>query len=253
MHEQAGKAPPAWYDGFFEAEWLDYLALDRPEQTRQQAKFIIEKLALEPGAAILDLACGRGRFALELARLGFRVTGLDLSPRSLQLAREAAQDAGVEIEFVRRDMRQLDAEEAFDAVINVYTSFGYFEREEDHRRVLDTIARALVPGGRFLIDTINPMALARRFQERDWRQFDDGTILLQQRSYDHLSGRTDATWTFVRTDGSRSELRHSLRTHTAAELVALLELVGLRLHDAWGGFQGAPLGEGPRTILLARK
>ncbi len=253
MHEQAEKAPPAWYDGFFESEWLDYLALGRPEQTRQQVEFIVEKLALKPGAAILDLACGRGRVAVELARLGFCVTGLDLSPRSLELARKAADDARVDMEFVRRDMRRLDAEEAFDAVINVWTSFGYFEREEDHGLVLDAVARALVPGGRFLIDTINPMTLARRFQERDWREFDDGTIMFEQRSYDHLSGRTAATWTFVRTDGSRSELRHVLRAYTAAELGALLERAGLQLEDAWGDFQGAGLGEGPRTILLARK
>ncbi|MCP9490472.1 MAG: class I SAM-dependent methyltransferase [Solirubrobacteraceae bacterium MAG38_C4-C5] len=253
MHEQAGKAPPAWYDGFFESEWLDYLALGRPEQTRQQAEFIVEKLALEPGAAILDLACGRGRVAVELARLGFGVTGLDLSPRSLELPRETAHDAGLDIQFVRRDMRQLDAEEAFDAVINVWTSFGYFEREEDHGLVLDTVARALVPGGRFLIDTINPMAVARRFQERDWREFDDGTIMLEQRSYDHLTGSTGATWTFVRTDGSRTELRHVLRAYTAAELVALLERAGLHVEGAWGGFKDVALGEGPRTILLARK
>lgn len=253
MHEQAPKAPPAWYDGFFESEWLDYLALGRPEQTRQQVQFIIEKLALEPSAAILDLACGRGRVAVELARLGFSVTGLDLSPRSLELAREAAHDAGVSITFVERDMRQLDAEEAFDAVINVWTSFGYFEREEDHSLVLDTVARALVPDGRFLIDTINPMTLARRFQERDWREFDDGTIMVEQRSYDHLTGRTGATWTFVRSDGSRSELRHVLRAHTAAELATLLERAGLHIEDAWGGFNGAALGQGARTILLARK
>ena len=253
MHEQAGKATRAWYDGFFEAEWLDYLALGQPEQTRQQVEFIVDNLALESGSAILDLACGRGRVAVELARRGFAVTGLDLSPRSLELAREVAHDAGVHIELIRRDMRQLQAEEAFDAVINVFTSFGYFEREDDDRLVLDTIARALVPGGRFLIDTINPMALARRFQERDWRQFDDGTVMLQQRSYDHLSGRIGATWTFLRTDGSRSELRHSLRAYTAAELVTMLERAGLHLKDAWGGFQGGVLGEGPRTILLTGK
>jgi cyclopropane fatty-acyl-phospholipid synthase-like methyltransferase len=85
-------ADPNWFDGFFEQEWLDEIALHLPdERTQSQVDFVVERLGLEPGARVLDVACGHGRHSLELARRAFRVTGVDLSPRSLELAREAAQ------------------------------------------------------------------------------------------------------------------------------------------------------------------
>lgn len=246
-------ADPRWYETFFEGEWLDYLALRDPELTRQQGAFIVEKLGLEPGAHILDLACGRGRIAIELARRGFEVTGLDLSRRSLELAASAAAEAGVELSLVHRDMRELDDVAVFAGVVNVFTSFGYFEREEDDRRVLANVARALKPAGRFLLDTLNPIAVAAQFVPEQRHEFEDGTVVVEHRRYDDLRGRHDALWTFTHTDGSRCEFRTSLRTYTAAELVRMLAEAGLEVDEAWGGFDGAPLGQGTRTILLARR
>jgi 2-polyprenyl-3-methyl-5-hydroxy-6-metoxy-1,4-benzoquinol methylase len=94
---------PRWYDGFFEAERLDYV---QPEDdvTWRQADFVVEEPGLIPGNAVLDVACGRGRHSVELARRGLRVTGIDL-PRSLEHARAAADRAGVVLEFRRLDMR----------------------------------------------------------------------------------------------------------------------------------------------------
>jgi 2-polyprenyl-3-methyl-5-hydroxy-6-metoxy-1,4-benzoquinol methylase len=98
---------PRWYDGFFEAERLDYV---QPEDdvTRRQSDFVVEELGLMPGNAVLDVACGRGRHSVELARRGLRFTGIDLSPRSLEHARAAADRAGVVLEFRRLDMREID-------------------------------------------------------------------------------------------------------------------------------------------------
>jgi SAM-dependent methyltransferase len=214
---------------------------------------MLDELSLGPGSRVLDLACGRGRISIGLAQRGLRVTGLDLSPRSLELARSRAEAAGVEVELIHRDMRELDAEEAFDAVVCVFTSFGYFPTQDEDERVLAAVARSLVPGGRFLIELVNTIAIAKEFRERDWQELEDGTLWLEQRRYDQLTGRHEATWTFVGPDGTRSELRHSLRGYTPAELVAMLGRAGLEVDGSWGSWEGDALGEGSRTILRARK
>lgn len=247
-------APADWYDGFFEREWLDVVALATPdERTQQQVDFILERLALEPGASVLDLACGHGRITLELARRGFRVTGLDLSARSLELARAAANGEGLDVEWVHADMRELPAGARFDAVINVFTSFGYYDDDSENERVVHGVARALAPGGAFLIDTFNLLALARRYRERDWEERDGGVLFLQQHRYDVLRGRNNARWTFVHPDGRRSEIAHSVRAYAPHELAALLERAGLAVEGAWGGYDGSELSMDTwRQILLAR-
>jgi SAM-dependent methyltransferase len=250
----AQNIPADWYDGFFEGDWLDQIALHAdPEQTAQQVEFIVEKLALEPDASVLDLACGHGRITLELAKRGYRLTGLDLSPRSLELAREAAAGLGLEIEWVHADMREIPPDRSFDAVINVFTSFGYFEEEKENQRVLDGVERALEPGGRFLIDVVNLLSLVRRYRPRWWED-EHGAVLLQDHKFDFLQGRNQARWTFVRPDGARSELLHSVRTYAPHELVSMLVRAGLELEGSWGGFDGSELSfDGTRLILLAQK
>jgi SAM-dependent methyltransferase len=243
---------PRWYDGFFEAEWLDYVQPDA-ELTLRQVDLLVEALGLAAGDSLLDVACGRGRHSIELARRGFRVTGVDLSPRSLELARTAAGEAGVGVELRRLDMRELDYDGVFDAVVNLFSAFGYFSKDVDNERVVQRVATALRPGGRFIIDTINPIGLARVFRERDWHELDDGSVLLEQRRYDQLSGRIRGTWTVVGGDGSRSVLEHSVRAYTPAELSTLLERAGLDVERAWGSWDRSELGDGTRTILLARK
>ena len=212
-----------WYDGFFEGDWLDLLARERDgERTVAEVDFLVEKLGLEPGARVLDLACGHGRHSLELARRGFRVTGVALSPRSLELAREAAAAEGLDVELVESDMRDLSFDAAFDAAINLFTAFGYFESDDEDRGVLERVARALRTGGAFVIDTLNALGLARRYQPRLWEEAPGGVLMLDEHDWDLFEGRNRAVWTFLRPDGSRSELRHVVRTYTPWELVALL-------------------------------
>jgi SAM-dependent methyltransferase len=247
-------APGDWYDGFFEGDWLEQVALYAdPERTQEQIEFIVEQLALERGARVLDLACGHGRITLALARRGYRMTGLDLSPRSLQLARDAAARQGLAVDWVQADMREIPAGAGFDAIISFFTSFGYFQEEHENQRVLDGVARALGPGGRFLIDVVNLLGLTRRYRERAWEER-DGVVWLQEHEYDILAGRNRAVWTFVRPDGTRSELVHSLRTYAPHELAAMLGRAGLEVKGAWGGFDGSELSfDSWRLILLARK
>jgi 2-polyprenyl-3-methyl-5-hydroxy-6-metoxy-1,4-benzoquinol methylase len=243
---------PNWFDGFFEHEWLDEIALHLPDEgTQGQVDFVVERLELEPGARVLDVACGHGRHSLELARRGFRVTGVDLGPRSLELAREAAKRESLEVAFVHRDARELDFDAEFDAAINLFTSvIGYFEDEADTQEVLNRVARALVPGGSFLLDTVNAFALGRRYQEAMWNELESGGVMLHRGSFDLLKGRNDVVWTFLREDGSRSELRHSLRVYTPHELARMLETAGLTVVGSWGGFDGVELAFDTWRLIL---
>jgi SAM-dependent methyltransferase len=245
---------PRWYDGFFEGEWLDFLAGERDaERTAAEVDFVVDKLSLEPGTRVLDLACGHGRHSLELARRGYRVTGVDLSSRSLELAREAAASEGLDVDLVQSDMREIDYDAEFDGAINLFTAFGYFESDDEDRDVVRRIVRALRPGGGFLIDTLNALGLARRYQQRRWEQAAEGVVMLDDSEWDLLAGRTRASWTFIRPDGTRSELRHIVRTYAPWELAALLASAGLTVEEAWGDFEGAPLTyESWRLILVAR-
>jgi 2-polyprenyl-3-methyl-5-hydroxy-6-metoxy-1,4-benzoquinol methylase len=243
---------PNWFDGFFEHEWLDEIAVHLPEEgTRGQVDFVVEQLGLEPGARVLDVACGHGRHSLELARRGFRVTGVDLSSRSLELARETAAGEGLAVDFVQRDARELGFAAEFDAAINLFTSvIGYFEDDAESQDVLNGVARALVPGGSFLIDTINAYALSRRFEETMWNDLESGGVMLHRGSFDLLRGRNEVVWTFIREDGSRSELRHSLRVYTPHELARMLETAGLSVAGSWGGFDGTDLGFDTWRLIL---
>lgn len=247
---------PRWYDGYFEGEYLDLIALRiDPERTQREAEFIVKALALEPGARVLDLACGHGRISVELARQGLRLTGVDLSPRSLELARRHAADAEVEIEFAEADMREIAFTNEFDAVINVFTAFGYFEEEKENQRVLEAVELALVPSGSFLIDHLNGVALWARYRPDMWEEIEGtGTLFLQEHSYDILRGRNAARWLFIHPDGKRVEIAHSVRIYAPHELIRMIEAAGLAVEETWGNFDGDELTrETPRQIIRARK
>jgi len=245
---------PRWYDGFFEGEWLDLVAPTQDERAGDQVDLIVERLGLAPGARVLDVPCGWGRHTLELARRGFRVTGVDLSPASLERARVAAGGEGLEVELVELDMRELPWEAEFEAVLNLWSSFGYFETDAENERALAAMARALVPGGALLLDTINPPGLFRAFRAQTWQEVSGGALMLEERRYVLETGRIETTWTFVRPDGERSELRFSLRQYTVAELAAMFTRVGLVLEATLGGWDGSELTlDSFRALLVGRR
>src|SRR4029077_14769476 len=138
---------------------------------------------------VLDLACGTGRIAVPLAARGFDVAGIDISQRALEVARAAAP----ELDWRHGDMRELPwDDESFDGVINLWSAFGYFETQAEHERVLAEVARVLRPGGVFVIDAVNQVALVRGIQHQAWDELDDGTLWLERRTHDLTTGRSQA-------------------------------------------------------------
>jgi SAM-dependent methyltransferase len=247
-------AEPDWFEGFFDEDYLRF-AVDRypAEATAAEVDFLISALDLKPGTRVLDLACGHGRHSVELARHGCAVTGVDLSEPSLALAAARAAEAGVDVRLERADMRRIEFDAEFDVVINMFTAFGYFVDDAENRLVIERVAAALAPGGAFLLETINPVAVFPRFEARGWHQLSDGTVMLEERFYDTERGRFETCWTFTSGAGRR-EHRFSHRAYTAPELIAIATAAGLEVERLWGGLDGSDLEMGSRRIvMLARR
>ena len=145
-------------------------------EAAEQVPAIRERLALDQGT-VLDLGCGPGRHALPLARAGLDVTAVDTSEHLLASLEERAAVEGLKIEAIRADMRTFERAEAFDAVLLMWTSFGYFDAEADHGEVLDRIRASLKPGGRLLLDLVGLETLCRDLQPVHCTEYDDGRLL----------------------------------------------------------------------------
>lgn len=248
---------PRWYESSFGDEWLQIAPARDPdgEETRAQVDFVLQRLELEPGARILDVACGHGRHALELARRGYRVTGTDLSEPSLELARESAREAGVEVDYTQANMLELPWRDEFDGALNLFSSFAYFPEEAEDEQAARSIAATLKPGGRFVLDVFNPIVLVSdRFDQRGWEELPDGRFVLEERAYDAVAGRSSSTFRVVRPDGTQGEFSISLRAYTHPELAALLRRAGFEPVSVHGGWEGEAFTRDTwRMILTARR
>ncbi|GAG14209.1 unnamed protein product, partial [marine sediment metagenome] len=130
-----------WFESFFvEGEYAEVLRRIPPEQTAKEVEFIVEALALPAESRILDLCCGVGRHTVPLASRGYRMVGLDLDEAALALARQRAQDSGVDVELVQAEMREIPFRDELDGVINIFSSLGYYDTDEEDTEVLAAVS-----------------------------------------------------------------------------------------------------------------
>ena len=245
-----------WYVDFFIQDYaLLYAHLLTPERTAKEVEFLQRTLALQPGSRVLDLCCGWGRHSIALAALGYQVAGLDLSPTHIQMARDEAQKQGVEVQFIRSDMREVPFQEYFHAAINIFTAFGYLESDEEDQKVLQAVSMALKPGGQFFMDTINREWLVRNFQSQGWETTTpQGHLLLAERKLDLFTSRIHVRNIIIDPAGSRKETGHVLRLYTLTEMAGMLRRAGLYVAETFGSFDGEEYSiDSRRMIILARK
>jgi SAM-dependent methyltransferase len=177
------------FEGVFNEDYLYfYEKILTPERTEEDVETIVEVLDLPPGAQILDCPCGHGRIANALAARGFRVTGLDSSEFFLERARADASARGVEVEYVQGDMRDIPWRDRFDALVNWFTSFGYFS-DDQNKEVLAQFHDALKPGGKFVLETLNITRLLLNFQPQHFIER-DGDLMADEIQLDVENSRT---------------------------------------------------------------
>jgi SAM-dependent methyltransferase len=244
-----------WYRRIFNEDYLArYAPLLPPERTQREVDGIVRLLALPPGSSVLDLCCGHGRHSIPLALHGYRITGQDLSEPFLARARADAASSGAAVRWVHGDMREIPFDSEFDAVINIFTAFGYLESDTEDQRVLQQVHRALKPGGRFLMEIIHRDNLLKRFSFNGWQRFSDGLLVLEERRFDLLTGRQDVDGLMLYPDGTRAAFAHSLRLYSLSELARMLREAGMEVESAFGGLDGDDLTlESRRMAVLARK
>ena len=243
-----------WYTQFYGRDYLDALGPGLTNTVRE-AEFVVSTLALKPGDRVLDLACGQARHAVLLGKQGIDVTGQDQSSEYLQDARAAAEREGVDLPLVHSDMRTIPFEDHFDAVISMFTSFGYFQSESDNRQVLTEITKALKPRGHVLIDLINREWVVANNRATERRENPDGTVVLERRELNLETSRNHVTFTFIGRDGKQREsIGHRIRLYTLTEIIEMMAGAGLTFERAYGGFDSEPYTpKTRRMIVVARK
>lgn len=241
-----------WWEEIFDELYISVFSGFDEERNLWEVERIVETLNLPQDSKILDLCCGYGRHSIPLAERGYDMTGLDLSKAFLKKAKRDAKERNVKIRWSRGDMREIPFEDEFDAVINIFTSFGFFEKEEEDFKVLKKVNRCLKQGGKFLLDTINREYVIRNFQARDWDMIDKNTFVLDERKLDLNKNRIYTKNMFLSKSGGE-ERSFSVRLYTLSEMTGMLRKANLEVRNVFGSFNQTEYTiDSERMIILAK-
>lgn len=232
-----------WFEEWFGEEYLHLYPHRNEADAERLITLLTQALPWRQGWRVLDVACGAGRHLSALERHGARAFGFDLSAALLRRAREVTRRP-----LVRADMRALPfAVGSMDLTVNLFTSFGYFAEDEEHVDALGQMLRTVRPGGWFAMDFLNAEQVRASLVPREEARFGELVVEIRRSLSD------DAR--FVRKSitlpaGRRFEER--VRLLEPAELEAMIAGHGATVSRRFGDYTGAPIGQGPRTILMAQ-
>jgi SAM-dependent methyltransferase len=238
-----------WFAEWFDSPYYHLLYKSRDENEAKTAlDNLLKALNLTPGSKVLDLACGKGRHARYLAEKGFMVTGLDISQASITYARTLEHPR---LEFYQHDMRKSFRLNYFDAVMNMFTSFGYFKTDADHLLALKNVAKDLRPGGLFLLDFFNARFVRDHLIPAETKTVDNLTFSLQRwvrKGYVFKSVEFE-------TGGRLFHFQEQVRLFELADLQSLCSLAGLHIRHMYGDYQLSEFDAetSKRLILIAEK
>ena len=236
----------AWYRDWFGEDYLELYSHRDEAEAELHIDFVEHAFSGARPRAVLDLACGAGRHTLALRARGLRALGIDLSLTLLTKAPAYARVCG--------DMRCLPlANQSFDWVLNFFTSFGYFETERENFRVLEEIVRLLTPGGRFLIDLLNPHPAIEKLVPRESVRT-EGRRIDVERWFEASTQRMNKRIEIQSPTQGPRVFHESVRLYRPEEVQIGLRWAGLEVDQIYGSFQGDPYrDDSPRLIFIGRK
>jgi len=262
--EEVNRLQKDWFEdggGFFGRYYIEgdnsiegYLhnPMTLEERTKREIDGVVKLLDLRPGDRVLDCPCGYGRHSAELATRGFEVVGCDINREMLEPALNLTRDLG-NVQFVRKNMAHLEFNEEFDAVVNLFFSFGFFDSDEENIQVLRNFYRALKPGGRFIMHTdINvPRIVNGTYKLRETRRLRSGRQLEISETCDIQNKRLEGRWCLLGPDGSRQELTpYTAAIYTLEDFAAMCEVVGFRNVRGYGDWMGTPLAPDSEDMMI---
>lgn len=240
-----------WYKDWFRDANYNVVYDHRDEAEAQKMLDLIEQtIGHRPARRVLDLGCGSGRHSLALAKRGYSdLTGVDLSPSLLKLAREESTQLALPIRFLESDMRDMP-NEFFDVILNVFTSFGYFELDEENSRVIQNAALHLAKNGWFVLDFLNSRWVRQHFVPHDERVAPNGMHIEQTRwiENDRIEKRL-----LIRDRFEAKEYVESVRLFELSDFEVMFSRAGLSIRHLFGTYDGGKFepDTSPRLIMFA--
>ena len=241
-----------WFEEWFDSPLYEKLYVNRDEtEARQLVNLLEQTLMLHKCSEILDLGCGRGRHAINFGRHGYQVTGIDLSNQAIATAKEKAEELELHnVSFSVRDMRNpLPA--TFDAILNLFTTFGYFEEDEENVRVLDSVVQMLKPEGIFVLDYLNAQKVRTSFDARDSGTFQDidysiNRYLKNDAIYKDIEFKKES-------NGAQKTYSERVKLYDLAWFEEEMGSRGLKIDHVYGDYMGGAFhpGQSPRMLIVS--
>ena len=239
----------SWYEEWFDSSLYEKLYAYRDDEEAARLADLLEvELPKIRYRKILDLGCGRGRHSLNMARRGYKVTGFDLSERAIQKARDRATNEGLTIDFRIHDMRE-PLDEQFDAILNLFTTFGYFDDDAENIRVLQAMSRMLRPSGRLVIDYLNANNVARSLNPHEGGSLDNLSYDIT-REIEEGTNMVVKTIRFHKQNGEAREYQERVKLYDLSWFKEHLSRYNLTLVKCYGNYDGDPFDEYTSDRLL---
>lgn len=241
-----------WFEDWFNTdEYLNVYSHRDEADAKNLFGLITKNISVEKGSKVLDLACGAGRHSILCAKNGFDVTAVDISDNLLNAARLTAKELGLQINFIKSDLRKFHSAEKYHLIINLFTSFGYFETDDENGEVIKIAFQHLVDNGYFVLDFFNITYLKNNLIPVSYDKFED-KIIKQERV---IEGNRILKKIVITNKGIDKSYYESVRAYTKEELLTLFKNNGLKVECIYGDYLGNVFDEesSPRLITIAKK